>query len=212
MTGRARRKLPTTEFEAALWAQGLTQVAGADEAGRGAWAGPVVAAAVILDPARVPPGLDDSKRLSPARREQLCAVIETAARSVGVGVVDADVIDRINILEATRQALRQALAALAPEAEFALLDALALPELALPQRAIVKGDARCASIAAASIVAKTRRDRLMTALDAQYPAYGFARHKGYGTAYHWQALRQHGPCPAHRLTFRGVAPCPRLFE
>ncbi|OYT73191.1 MAG: ribonuclease HII [Chloracidobacterium sp. CP2_5A] len=206
MMTRTLSKLPTTEFEAPLWAQGLTYVAGADEAGRGAWAGPVVAAAVILHPARLPDGLNDSKRLSPAQREQLYAALETAAESVGVGVVSADVIDQINILEATRQAMRQALAALTPKAEFALLDAIALPGLELPQRAIVKGDARCVSIAAASIVAKVCRDRLMTALDARYPMYGFARHKGYGTAYHQQALQKHGPCPAHRLTFRGVAP------
>lgn len=200
------RARPTTEFEAPLWTQGLSYVAGLDEAGRGAWAGPVVAAAVILNPARVPDGLNDSKQLSPARRERLFNAIEATAHGVGVGVVGAAVIDRINILEATRQAMIEAVAALPRSPDFLLLDALALPTVAVPQRAVVHGDARSVSIAAASIIAKVTRDRLMNALDAQYPAYGFARHKGYGTAYHRAMIERFGPCPIHRVTFQGVAP------
>ncbi|MCS7079215.1 MAG: ribonuclease HII [Chloracidobacterium sp.] len=205
-----RRLRPTTEFETPLWVQGATYVAGLDEAGRGAWAGPVTAAAVILNPAALPAGLDDSKRLTPAQRNRLYIEIEATAYGVGVGVVNADVIDQINIVEATRRAMAQAVAALPQRPDFLLLDALHLPAVAIPQRALVHGDARSISIAAASIIAKVYRDRLMDALDAEYPAYGFARHKGYGTAYHQRALERYGPCPAHRLTFRGVAPAPLL--
>lgn len=202
---KQERARPTTEFEAPLWTQGRSYVAGLDEAGRGAWAGPVVAAAVMLNPARVPDGLNDSKQLSPARREQLFNAIEATAYGVGVGVVGAAVIDRINILEATRRAMIEAVAALPRTPDFLLLDALALPTVAVPQRAVVHGDARSVSIAAASIIAKVTRDRLMNALDAQYPAYGFARHKGYGTAYHRAMLERFGHCPIHRITFQGVA-------
>lgn len=202
------RAHPTDEFEAPLWAQGVHDVAGLDEAGRGAWAGPVVAAAVILRPDALPNGLNDSKQLTPAHRERLYVQLEAVAAGIGIGVVSAEVIDQINILEATRQAMRQALQCLPRQPRFLLLDAVDLPDIAIPQRAIVHGDARSLSIAAASIIAKVYRDRLMTALDAQYPPYGFARHKGYGTAYHRQVLASHGPLPIHRMTFRGVIPQP----
>lgn len=199
---------PTTEFEAPYWAKGMTYIAGVDEAGRGAWAGPVVAAAVMLNPAAIPAGLQDSKQLTPAQRERLVPQIEAVAYGIGIGVVEATVIDRINILEATRQAMQQALAALSPQPEFLLLDALHLPAVSIPQQAIVQGDTRSVSIAAASIIAKVHRDQIMVQLDAQYPAYGFARHKGYGTAYHQQQLYRCGASPVHRLTFRGVCPAP----
>ncbi len=204
----ARRSYPTTEFEAPYWARGLTYIAGVDEAGRGAWAGPVVAAAVMLNPEAIPAGLQDSKQLTPAQRERLVPQIEAVAYSLGIGVVEAAVIDRINILEATRQAMQQAVAALSPQPDVLLLDALRLPSVPIPQESVVQGDARSVSIAAASIIAKVYRDRLMGKLDTQYPAYGFSRHKGYGTAYHQQQLRLCGPSPVHRLTFRGVAPSP----
>lgn len=196
---------PTGELEAPFWAQRQC-VAGLDESGRGAWAGPVVAAAVMLNPTAIPDGLADSKCLTPAQRDRLYIAIEATAYGIGVGVVGADVIDQINILAATRRAMVQALAALPRQPDYLLLDALDLPDVAIPQRAIVRGDARSVSIAAASIVAKVTRDRLMTALDAAYPAYGFARHKGYGTAYHRSVLERHGPCSIHRTTFRGVLP------
>jgi ribonuclease HII len=202
----AHRAYPTTEFEAPYWARGLNYIAGVDEAGRGAWAGPVVAAAVVLNPEAIPAGLQDSKQLTPAQRERLVPRIEAAAYGIGIGIVEAAVIDRINILEATRQAMQEALAALSPRPDVLLLDALSLPVVPIPQQSVVHGDARSVSIAAASIIAKVYRDRLMEKLDAQYPAYGFSRHKGYGTAYHQQQLRRCGPSPIHRLTFRGVVP------
>jgi len=179
-------------------------VAGVDEAGRGPLAGPVVAAAVIIAPDRRIPGLADSKLLPPERREALFAVIHARALGVGVGVVDHETIDRINILQATRAAMGQALAALAVAPELVITDFVALDGLPCPQRNLVGGDRRSASVAAASIVAKVARDRLMRELDAQYPAYGFARHKGYATPEHLAALDRWGPCPIHRRSFSGV--------
>lgn len=198
----------TTEFETPLWTAGVRLIAGVDEVGRGAWAGPVVTAAVILDPGRIPEGLDDSKKLSAERRAALAARILETALAVAFGEESAEVIDRVNILEATRRAMRTAIAALDPAPEHLLIDAVRLDGLGLPSRSIIKGDARSVSIAAASIVAKVRRDAMMEALNATYPAYGFARHKGYGTAAHQAALAAHGPTPIHRLTFRGVRPEP----
>ncbi|MGQ9897416.1 MAG: ribonuclease HII [Acidobacteriota bacterium] len=202
------KQYPTTEFEAPYWARGIMYLAGADEVGRGAWAGPVVAAAVILNPEAIPTGLQDSKQLTPSQRKRLVPEIEAVAYSIGIGVVEAEVIDRINILEATRQAVHQALAALSPQPEVLLLDALHLPTVPIPQQSVVRGDARSVSIAAASVIAKVYRDRLMEELDTHYPVYGFARHKGYGTAYHQEQLRCYGPSPIHRLTFRGIRPGP----
>jgi ribonuclease HII len=178
-------------YEAKAWKTGLLRIAGVDEAGRGPLAGPVVAAAVVIAPERRIRGLADSKVLPPERREELFAVIHERAVAVGVGVVDHLTIDRINILEATRVAMGQALAALAVVPELIITDFVALRD----------GDARCASVAAASIVAKVTRDRLMREVDAQFPDYGFAKHKGYATAEHLAAIDRHGLCPLHRRSF-----------
>lgn len=191
-------------FEAQAWRAGVARVAGVDEAGRGPLAGPVVAAAVILAPDRRIRGLADSKVLIAERREELFQVIQERALAVGVGIVDHETIDRVNILEATRMAMRQALAGLAVQPELVITDFVRLPGLPCPQRNLVDGDARCASVAAASIVAKVTRDRIMVEADSKYPQYGFARHKGYATPEHLAAMDRHGPCPLHRRTFAGV--------
>ena len=191
-------------FEARAWRLGLGRVAGIDEAGRGPLAGPVVAAAVILAPDRRVKGLADSKLLTPERREELFAVIQERALGVGVGAVDHETIDRINILEATRRAMAAALTALSVVPELVITDFVSLPALPCPQRNLVAGDRRCASVAAASIVAKVTRDRLMLDFDRRFPEYGFARHKGYATVEHFAALDRHGPCPIHRRSFAGV--------
>jgi ribonuclease HII len=188
-------------FEAQAWRTGLTRVAGVDEAGRGPLAGPVVAAAVVIAPDRRVRGVADSKVLPPERREELFALIHERAVAIGVGVVDHLTIDRINILEATRLAMGQALAALTLVPELIITDFVSLRDCPCPQRNLVDGDARCASVAAASIVAKVTRDRLMRELDAEYPVYGFARHKGYATAEHVAAIDRHGLCPLHRRSF-----------
>jgi len=191
-------------YEARAWRSGVGRVAGIDEAGRGPLAGPVVAAAVILAPDRRVASLADSKLLTPERREELFAVIHERALAVGVGVVDHETIDRVNILEATRRAMAGALAALGVVPELVITDFVALPALPCPQRNLVAGDRRCASVAAASIVAKVTRDRLMLEADRRFPEYGFARHKGYATVEHLAALDRHGPCPIHRRSFAGV--------
>ena len=188
-------------FEAQAWRTGLTRIAGVDEAGRGPLAGPVVAAAVVIAPDRRVRGVADSKVLPPERREELFALIHERAVAVGVGIVDHLTIDRINILEATRLAMDQALAALALVPELIITDFVSLRACPCPQRNLVDGDARCASVAAASIVAKVTRDRLMRQLDAEFPAYGFAKHKGYATAEHIAAIDRHGLCPQHRRSF-----------
>lgn len=198
-------------FEAQAWRTGLTRVAGVDEAGRGPLAGPVVAAAVVIAPDRRVRGLADSKVLPPERREVLYALIQDQAVAVGVGIVDHLTIDRINILEATRLAMGQALAALAVVPELIITDFVSLRACPCPQRNLVDGDARCASVAAASIVAKVTRDRLMRELDAEFPAYGFARHKGYATAEHIAAIDRHGLCPLHRRSFVSEWRQSRLF-
>jgi ribonuclease HII len=182
----------------------VARVAGIDEAGRGPLAGPVVAAAVIIAPDRRIKGLADSKLLPPERREELFLAIQERALAVGVGVVDHETIDRINILQATRRAMTEALAALAVTPELVITDFVALAGLPCPQRNLVAGDRRSASVAAASIVAKVTRDRMMVEVDAQFPEYGFARHKGYATPEHLAALDRHGPCPIHRRSFSGV--------
>ncbi len=199
---------PTWQEEATLIQAGYARVAGVDEAGRGAWAGPVVAAAVVLPPAAVAPllraGVRDSKQLTPAQRDELYDAIRREAESVGVGIVPPAVIDDIGIVPATRQAMGDAIARLMPAPDHLLVDFLSLPAVPVPQRAIVHGDARCLSIAAASIVAKVTRDRLMLRLDAVYPGYGLAQHKGYGTPAHRQALNERGVCPAHRRTYAPI--------
>jgi ribonuclease HII len=199
---------PDLAFETALGRDAGGPIAGLDEAGRGPWAGPVVAAAVILDPARLPSGIDDSKQLSEAARERLFDVIHDSAL-VGVGIVGPAEIDRVNILQATFTAMRQALAALPSAPAAALVDGNRDPHLPCRCQLLVKGDARSLSIAAASIIAKVTRDRLMRLLAADYPDYGFERHKGYGTPAHLAALDRHGPTPHHRRSF---APVRRIIE
>jgi len=179
-------------------------VAGIDEAGRGPLAGPVVAAAVIIGADRRIRGLADSKLLTPEQRETLFSVISERAIAVGIGIVDHLTIDRINILQATRVAMAEALAGLIVAPDLVITDFVALSGLTCPQRNLVDGDARCASVAAASIIAKVTRDRLMLDADHNFPEYGFARHKGYATPEHLAALDRLGPCPLHRRTFAGV--------
>ena len=192
-------------FEELALADGFRFVAGVDEVGRGCLAGPVVAAACILDVSKpLPDGLNDSKVVMPERREEIAAELRAGCTAFAVGVVDADEIDRINILEATRVAMRLAVAGLVPNPDYLLIDAVQLKGMPIPQRSIIKGDSLSASIAAASIIAKTYRDDLMRRLDTEYPGYGFAEHVGYATKTHREALRTQGPCPLHRLTFRGV--------
>lgn len=210
MPGRSRLRLPrpTLAEEMAFWRQGCQNVAGLDEAGRGAWAGPVVAAAVILPPdpkslRRQLMGVRDSKTLTPEQREALFPEILRIARAVGIGMAGPEEIDALGIVPATRLAMLRALEALSVPPEALIVDALALPVL-LPQRVLVRADARCLSVAAASIVAKVTRDRWMVEMDSIYPGYGFARHKGYGTPAHRQALRAHGPSPIHRRSFAPV--------
>lgn len=195
---------PGTEQEEILWRRGCQSVAGVDEAGRGPLAGPLVAAAVILYPGTELPGVRDSKTLTPAARERLFDAIRGTARGVGIGIVDALTVDRINVLEATRRAMASAVRNLPVQPEHILIDAVRLPDVPVAQTSIIKGDAIVLSIAAASVIAKVTRDRLMIEYDRLYPQYGFDRHKGYGTAEHLDALRRYGPTPVHRRTFRGV--------
>jgi ribonuclease HII len=195
--------LPDYSFETAAIAQGFLPC-GVDEAGRGPWAGPVVAAAVVLDMANLPAGLNDSKKLNEARREALYDPIMRSAH-VGVGIASAALIDEINILEATYRAMAEAVAALGDVTNYALVDGNRAPPLPIRVQTIIEGDGKSLSIAAASIIAKVTRDRIMHQLDAQYPAYGFARHKGYGTLAHVAALEQIGPCAEHRMSFKPIA-------
>jgi ribonuclease HII len=195
---------PDDAFECEAWTRGFRRVAGVDEAGRGPLAGPVVAAAVVLPRRCRLDGLRDSKLLSERQREHLYAQLLTAAVDIGVGVVDAGVIDELNILEATRLAMIQAVRHLAPCPDYLLLDAVVLPGIAAEQRAVIKGDRLCRSIAAASIVAKVLRDRLMSRAHVRYPQYGFLAHKGYGTAEHLRQLQRYGPCDLHRRSFAPV--------
>ena len=190
-----------SEYEREARAKGIALIAGMDEAGRGPLAGPVVAAAVILDPKKPIYGVDDSKKLSAKKRAALRAEIEKKAISVGVGIVDVETIDSINILEATKLAMKKAVAALDPQPQLVLIDAVQLKNLPIPQQPIIRGDALSVSIAAASIIAKETRDEMLKAYDELYPEYGFASHKGYGTRRHMDAIRTHGPLPIHRKTF-----------
>ena len=195
--------MPDFETERHHWGAGRRLIAGVDEAGRGCLAGPVVAAAAVLPPDARLPGLDDSKKLSAEQREALYDRIHTEALAVGVGACSPEEIDELNILWAAMEAMRRAVADLALVPDLALIDGNRTPPgLAIPAEALVKGDARSLSIAAASVVAKVTRDRLMVALHAQLPAYGFAGHKGYPTAQHYAALAAHGPTPHHRRSFR----------
>jgi len=199
---------PDLQFEQALWRQGVYLVAGFDEAGRGAWAGPVVAGAVILpnDLSILEKlnGVRDSKELSPKRRNELAPLIRAFALAWGVGESSAAEIDALGILPATRLAMMRAMQSLTVSAQHLLIDALFLPDVDTPQTALIKGDQRSLSIAAASILAKTSRDAWMVSSEAQYPQYGFARHKGYGTALHQQRLAEHGASLIHRQTFAPI--------
>lgn len=195
--------LDRTHFERIGFAQGFHRIAGLDEAGRGPLAGPVVAAAVVLPKDVVLPGLRDSKKLTALQRERFFDEIGRCA-AIGVGIVDPEMIDRINILEATRLAMTRALSSLSVRPDYLLIDALTLPGLPMPQRALIRGDDLSQTIAAASVVAKVTRDRLMLEYDRLYPEYHFRSHKGYGTAEHLEALGRFGPCPIHRMTFRRV--------
>lgn len=193
------------EFERQARDAGYHLIAGVDEVGRGCLAGPVVAVACILDVDRkLPKGLNDSKKLTAKAREEIAKELKDSAIAYAIGQVEADEIDRINILEATKKAMLLAIASLSAPADFLLIDALHLKQSNLPQKAIIKGDTISASIAAASILAKTFRDDLMVEYATKYPEYGFAGHKGYGSASHFEALREHGPCILHRKSFRGV--------
>lgn len=193
---------PHFRRERTILRQGVSPIAGVDEAGRGPLAGPVAAAAVILDPARIPKGLNDSKLLAPDAREALFEVIVRQAQALSVAFASAAEIDVVNIRQATFLAMRRALAGLATTPAYVLVDGNDLPpRLVCAGETLIKGDASSASIAAASIVAKVARDRLMRRLCALHPQYGFSRHVGYGTRAHLAALAQHGPCHVHRMTF-----------
>lgn len=195
---------PTEEFEVEARCCGYRRIAGLDEAGRGPLAGPVVAAAVILPRRCMLAGLDDSKQIDESDRVRLFAEIVRRAIGIGIGSANEAEIDRFNILEATRLAMRRALQALPLVPDFLLLDALTLPGLSVRQRPIIKGDGLSCSIAAASIIAKVTRDRLMIEYHRWYPQYNFAEHKGYSTPQHLRLLREHGPCAIHRCTYAPV--------
>ena len=189
------------QYENEAFAGSVKLVCGVDEAGRGPLAGPVCAAAVMLPPGLAIPGLNDSKKLTDKKRRELYDVIIREAVTYGVAFASETEIDEINILQATFLAMERAMQKLSPQPELALIDGNRAKDFGLPVRTIIKGDSLSASIAAASILAKVTRDRLMEEYDAQYPQYGFAVHKGYGTRRHYEALREFGPCPIHRQTF-----------
>jgi ribonuclease HII len=195
---------PTEEFERAARLCGYRRIAGIDEAGRGPLAGPVVAAAVVLPVRCRLSGIDDSKQLSEGERARLYAAILEHAVGMGIGSADVGEIDRLNILEATKLAMRRAIDQLAPPPDYLLIDAVTLPGIGIPQRPIIKGDSLSFSIAAASIIAKVTRDRLMAEYHDMFPEYDFLSHKGYGTREHLQRLARHGPCSIHRRTFTPV--------
>ncbi len=198
---------PTFDQESELYDQGYRFIAGIDEVGRGAIAGPVAAAAAILPYQANMPWISlvrDSKQLSPLKREYLFELIQASGIAIGVGMVSQDEIDDKGIVRATQMAMRIAIEQLSPPPDFLLIDALSLPELSLPQKGIIHGDQLCISIACASIVAKVRRDHYMIELDTLYPGYGLARHKGYATRKHLLSLQQLGPCPIHRQSFSPI--------
>ena len=199
---RERRRISRMlRLERGLWKSGMMQIAGVDEAGIGPLAGPVVAAAVVFSPRTRILGIDDSKKLTPEIREELVQLVRKKALAIGTGVASVEEIDQINIYQAGLLAMKRAVENLGLQPEFVLTDARIIPGLAVPQDGIKGGDACCFSIAAASIVAKTHRDRLMETLDGEYPQYGFARHKGYSTPEHQRALQEFGPSPLHRKSF-----------
>lgn len=194
-----------TRYEQAAYSKGYRQIAGIDEAGRGPLAGPVVAAACIFPPNLLIPGINDSKQLSPKRRGELfLLLIQNPLVQYGVGIVDEKVIDRINILEATKLAMLQAVDALNIVPDYLLVDGLKLPHPTIPGEKIIKGDTLSQSIAAASIIAKETRDKIMSELHEKYPQYGFNKHAGYGTEMHREAICRFGPCEVHRRTFEPI--------
>ncbi len=199
-----QRLIALSVFEAEAYSSGYNIIAGVDEAGRGPLAGPVVASAVILPKGIRIPSIDDSKKLSEKKRGELYDVISKEAVSIGIGIVDEKTIDEINILQASIRAMKIAIEGLSKKPDFVLTDAVPLPGINIPHKPIIKGDARSISIAAASIIAKVTRDRLMCEYHKKYPMYKFISNKGYGTAGHLEMLRKHGPCEIHRRTFKGV--------
>ena len=216
--GASRTPRPHWEEERSLWSQGHRLVAGVDEVGRGPLAGPVLAAAVVLPSQGLDGGyrsrrwlaqVRDSKLVPPQRREKLATLLRRAALGVGIGSASHDEIDEMGIVPATRLAMSRAIALVTPDPEYVLVDAVALPQIPMPHKAIIHGDAICFSIAAASIIAKVARDRIMVELDRDYPGYGFAAHKGYPTKSHLERLRRLGPSPIHRRCF---APVQRLLD
>ncbi|HVR42670.1 MAG TPA: ribonuclease HII [Thermoanaerobaculia bacterium] len=210
LLGELARLAEMSVVERTLRQEGFRVIAGTDEVGRGCLAGPVVAAAVIL-PGEVLPGVNDSKLLDHGQRRDLCGRVLQEAAAVGVGVVEPETIDRINILRASKLAMRIAVENLGCRPEILLLDAVRVESLSMPQIPLIEGDRRCVSIAAASVVAKVYRDLLMESYDRCYPQYDFANNRGYATESHLTALGRFGPCPIHRRTFEGVDG-PRLFE
>lgn len=192
---------PTWKYEDLLLQKGFKRIAGIDEVGRGPLAGPVVAAAVILDRKKEIPGIKDSKKLSEKKRAYFYNEIMNSALAIGVGIVDELTIDSINIRNATHLAMKKAIADLPLRPDFLLIDAETLTSLDIPQKPIIKGDSLCFSIAAASIIAKVKRDSLVSAYDSIYPGYGFSKHKGYGTKQHFECIRKYGILPIHRRTF-----------
>ncbi|HEY8464270.1 MAG TPA: ribonuclease HII [Bacillota bacterium] len=202
--------------ELAGWNRGLKRIAGLDEAGRGPLAGPVVAAVFVITPDFYLEQLHDSKQLTPHQREACYRFLTSGAWEYGVGIVEADEIDRINIYQASRQAMSRALKTLAEKPDYLLVDALTVPDTDIAQQALIHGDALSVAIAAASVIAKYTRDQLMVEYDKLYPGYGFAQHKGYPTAQHYEALARLGPTPIHRRSFRlqkeAVAPSLELFK
>lgn len=205
------RLLKMYAYEHEAWVRGHEIVAGVDEAGRGPLAGPVSVAAVILPHDLCLPKLNDSKKLSAKVREELFDEIQEKAIAVGTALIDAQTIDRVNIYQATINGMYEAIFSLQPEPQEVLIDAVPLENLPMASQSIIKGDAKSASIAAASIIAKVTRDRLMDEYDKIYPEYGFAQHKGYGTAQHIEALKKYGPCPIHRRSFEPVRSLVRDF-
>jgi ribonuclease HII len=195
---------PSSRFEDEAAAEGAFRIAGIDEAGRGPLAGPVVAAAVVLPSYDLIPDLNDSKLLTPGQRENLFRRIEANATAIGIALADVNEIDEINIYQATRSAMRQAVSQISPLPDYLLIDGNIKLDLDVPQRSIVKGDRLSFSVAAAGIMAKVTRDRIMLGLHEKFPEYGFDRHKGYATLEHRQAILRHGPSPVHRRLFKGV--------
>ena len=200
------------EFDESILNEGFNTLAGVDEAGRGPLAGPVVASAVILCQSTKIEGINDSKKLSASERERLFYLILGNAADIGIGIVDAERIDRLNILKATRLAMSLSIGNLTVKPDLLLIDALTLPSIEMKQRPVIKGDAKSASIAAASIIAKVIRDGIMTAYHERYPVYGFDKHKGYPTKEHVKRLNSYGPCPIHRKSFQRISSLVLTFD